>query len=70
MKNVTLLRVAILLLGLSITFALQVEVDPHREQCFWDDIEEDTYVEFHFQVISGGKLDIDVKVHCFRFELF
>eukprot|EP00033_Pygsuia_biforma_P000395 GCRY01000472.1.p1 GENE.GCRY01000472.1~~GCRY01000472.1.p1 ORF type:complete len:220 (+),score=27.81 GCRY01000472.1:67-660(+) len=48
------------LIGCSL--ALTFTVDPHKEECFYEDAKEGTKLGLSFQVTSGGFLDIDVTV--------
>jgi len=50
----------LLLLCSNLTHGLITEVDPHKEECFYKDLEKDSSITFEFQVMSGGALDIDV----------
>ena len=42
--------------------SIQVKIPASTEECIWEDIDEDTFVEFSFQVLSGGSHDLEVKV--------
>eukprot|EP00818_Percolomonas_sp_WS_P008077 CAMPEP_0117439662 /NCGR_PEP_ID=MMETSP0759-20121206/2679_1 /TAXON_ID=63605 /ORGANISM="Percolomonas cosmopolitus, Strain WS" /LENGTH=156 /DNA_ID=CAMNT_0005231381 /DNA_START=94 /DNA_END=561 /DNA_ORIENTATION=- len=42
---------------------LSIKIEPHREECFYEKIEnQNVKVTVDFQVASGGFLDIDTKV--------
>eukprot|EP01086_Lenisia_limosa_P017757 TRINITY_DN9182_c0_g1_i1.p1 TRINITY_DN9182_c0_g1~~TRINITY_DN9182_c0_g1_i1.p1 ORF type:complete len:198 (+),score=44.16 TRINITY_DN9182_c0_g1_i1:85-678(+) len=43
--------------------SFSIILDAHREQCFYEDIREDTSVTLVFQVTAGGLLDIDATIH-------
>lgn len=40
----------------------QIKVEPKSEDCFYRDYDVGTKVEFEWQVLDGGLLDIDVRV--------
>lgn len=40
-----------------------VNVDAHAEECFFDKVNSGMKMGLTFEVVEGGFLDIDVKVH-------
>jgi len=51
-----------LLMLLPYATALTVKVEPKSEECFHEEVEENTSIEIIYDVIDGGLLDIEVKV--------
>ncbi|EDQ85422.1 uncharacterized protein MONBRDRAFT_29319 [Monosiga brevicollis MX1] len=41
---------------------LTFDMSPHQEQCFYEQVERGVSVSVDFQVVYGGRLDIDVEV--------
>ncbi|EGD74962.1 hypothetical protein PTSG_07187 [Salpingoeca rosetta] len=41
---------------------LTFDMNPHETQCFYDIAEQGTMVSMEYQVVYGGRLDIDVEV--------
>eukprot|EP00051_Salpingoeca_urceolata_P027579 m.482208 g.482208 ORF g.482208 m.482208 type:complete len:203 (+) comp22459_c0_seq1:133-741(+) len=41
---------------------LTFEMDPHAKQCFYEEIAKDTDVTLEYQVIYGGRMDVDVSI--------
>merc|ERR1712226_30050 len=44
-------------------FEFTFEVPDNKEQCFYEDIDLNQEVEIEFQVLVGGKNDIDMVIH-------
>lgn len=38
------------------------DIEPHKEQCFYHDVRQDTNIGIRFQVLAGGFLDIDLTI--------
>ena len=53
----------IVLLSLKSTLSYYVLVDAHSEECFFERLTSGTKLLLTFEVIEGGFLDIDIKVH-------
>eukprot|EP01147_Barroeca_monosierra_P003169 gene3169-5912_t len=41
---------------------LTVDLHPHKKTCFYEFVEQGTPVTFEFQVVYGGRLDIDAEL--------
>eukprot|EP00041_Stephanoeca_diplocostata_P041926 m.9527 g.9527 ORF g.9527 m.9527 type:complete len:216 (+) comp6940_c0_seq1:185-832(+) len=41
---------------------LTFELGPNAEECFYSQIEESSKVTFEFQVVYGGRLDVDARI--------
>lgn len=48
------------LLGLA--HCVSFSVEPRKEECFYEKAEKGTSITIMFQVVSGGQLDIDLRV--------
>lgn len=57
-----LLAALLVVLSLAGCRALSVQIDPHREECFFENMKRDSKTGVYFQVSQGGFLDIDVSV--------
>lgn len=42
--------------------AITFKLDPHAEECFFEQVPRRTKVLMHYLVVSGGSLDVDVTV--------
>merc|ERR1711862_692610 len=65
----TMMQHTLLLLGLLCTASIIEQtygymsvVEAHEEQCFYEEVPQGFPVNVMFQVISGGFLDIDLKI--------
>ncbi|KAI9138812.1 emp24/gp25L/p24 family/GOLD-domain-containing protein [Paraphysoderma sedebokerense] len=57
---VLLLCVALAVLSLANAFTITLE--PHEQQCFYENLVKDQHISIGFQVAEGGQLDIDFWV--------
>jgi hypothetical protein len=53
----------IILVSLKSTLGYYVIVDAHTDECFFEKLTSGTKLLLTFEVIEGGFLDIDVKIH-------
>eukprot|EP01115_Flamella_aegyptia_P005658 TRINITY_DN2368_c1_g1_i1.p1 TRINITY_DN2368_c1_g1~~TRINITY_DN2368_c1_g1_i1.p1 ORF type:complete len:213 (-),score=37.67 TRINITY_DN2368_c1_g1_i1:169-807(-) len=42
--------------------SIYFDVGPHREECFYEMVEQGTDIGLTYQIIKGGKLDIDILI--------
>eukprot|EP00993_Chasmostoma_nieuportense_P003840 NODE_4539_length_773_cov_22.606811_g4380_i0.p1 GENE.NODE_4539_length_773_cov_22.606811_g4380_i0~~NODE_4539_length_773_cov_22.606811_g4380_i0.p1 ORF type:complete len:201 (+),score=23.59 NODE_4539_length_773_cov_22.606811_g4380_i0:62-664(+) len=55
--------IALVLFGTVFSSYITLKIDPNKEECFFEDVNQlPTKVFLRFQVIQGGALDIDVSV--------
>lgn len=52
-----------LALGAGGAAALTLEVKPHSEECFYEDVQSGKSLEVDFEVVRGGLLDIHLRVY-------
>ena len=43
-------------------YGLTTKIEPNRKECFTEKIEKDIPITFQFQVVKGGKMDIETSV--------
>jgi len=60
--NHNLGRLCYLAVLIVITQSLIVTIPHHKEECFYENLDEDVSVSVNFQVTAGGALDIDVTI--------
>lgn len=56
------LFVLVLLLAAQVCVGFTVKVVAGEERCFTEDAEEGDYVKFHYDVLDGGRRDVDISV--------
>ncbi|KAL9645227.1 hypothetical protein ABK040_002428 [Willaertia magna] len=63
-RNFLVICFLLVLAGVCLVNSLSVKIDPHAEQCFWEEVKrKNAKVLLQFQVSSGGYLDIDLSIY-------
>jgi len=63
LKNCVAVGLFVLFITLHQCLPYFINVDAHAEECFFDKVQNGTKLGLTFEVIEGGFLDIDVRVH-------
>ena len=61
-QSVVVTSVVVCMMVVAAVSGLNFRVEPHGEECFYEDVNAGTHVAVHFQVTHGGGLDIDIAV--------